>query len=96
MGSTICQVIKVCANPETFQRLRDDIDINAGCILYDQADLAEIGDEIVHKVLETTQSMHTKSESLLHQKIIMASKSFSPIGSTCLPILQSHLNLIVT
>ena len=96
MGSAICPVIKVCANPETFQRLRDDIDINAGCILYDQADPAEIGDEIVHKVLETTQSMHTKSESVLHQEIIMAYKSFSPIGSVYLPILQSHLNLSVT
>ena len=96
MGSAICPVIKVCANPETFQRLRDDIDINAGCILYDQADLAEIGDELVHKVLETTQGMHTKSESVLHQEIIMAYKSFSPIGSACLPILQSHLNLSVT
>ena len=96
MGSTICPVIKVCANPETFQRLRDDIDINAGCILNDQADLAEIRDEIFHRVLETTQSMHTKSESVLHQEIIMAYKFFSPIGSTCLPILQSHLNLSVT
>ena len=96
MGSTICPVIKVCANPETFQRLHDDIDINAGCFLYDQADLAEIGDEIIHKVLATTQSMHTKSESVLHQEIIMAYKFFSPIGSTCLPILQSHLNLSVT
>ena len=96
MGSSICPVIKVCANPETFQRLRDDIDINAGCILYDQADLAEIGNEIVHKFLETTQSMHTKSESVLHQEIIMAYKFVSLIGSTCLPILQSHLNLSVT
>ena len=96
MSSAIYPVIKACANPETFQRLRDDIDINAGCILYDQADLAEIGDEIVHKFPETIQSMHTKSESVLHQEIIMAYKSFSPIGSTCLPILQSHLNLSVT
>ena len=89
MSSAIRPVTKVCANPETFQLLRDDIDINAGCILYDQADLAEIGDEIVHKVLETTQSMHTKLESVLYQKFIMAYKSFSPIGSVCLPIIQS-------
>ena len=96
MGSTICPVTKVCANPETFQQLRDDIDINAGRILYDQAENAETGGEIVYKVLETPQSMHTKSESVLHQEFIMAYKSFSPIGSACLPILQSHLNLSVT
>ena len=96
MSSVICPVIKVCANHETFRRLRNNIDLNAGRILYDKAELPEIGDEIVHKVLETTQSMHTKSESVLHQEIIMAYKFFSPIGSTCLPILQSHLNLSVT
>ena len=49
MGSAISPVIKVCANPETFQQLRDDMDIDAGRILYGQAELAEIGDEIIQK-----------------------------------------------
>ena len=49
MGSAISPVIKVCANPETFQQLRDDMDMDAGRILYGQAELAEIGDEIVKK-----------------------------------------------
>ena len=53
VGSAISPVIKVCANPETFQQLRDTIDMDAGRILYGQAELAEIGDEIVQKVLET-------------------------------------------
>ena len=66
MGSAISPVIKVCSNPETFQRLRDDMDLDAGRILYGQAKLAGILDEIVQKVLETAQGMHTKSESLLH------------------------------
>ena len=86
MGSAISPVIKVCANPETFQQLRDDMDMDAGRILYGQAELAEIGDEIVQKILETVQGMHTKSESLLHQEFIMTYKSFNPIGPACLPI----------
>ena len=57
---------------------------------------AEIGDEIIQKVRETAQGMHTKSESILHQEFIMTDKSLSPIGSASLPILQSHLNLSVT
>ena len=89
MGSAISPVIKVCANPETFQQLRDDMDIDAGRILYGQVELAEIGDEIVQKILETAQGMHTKSESLLHQEFIMTYKSFNPIGPACLPIPQS-------
>ena len=89
VGSAISPVIKVCANPETFQQLRDDMDIDAGRIMYGQAELAEIGDEIVQKVLETAKGMHTKSESLLHQEFIMTYKSFTPIGPACLPIPQS-------
>ncbi len=49
VGSAISPVIKVCANPETFQQLRDDMDIDSDRILYGQAELAEIGDEIVKK-----------------------------------------------
>ena len=33
VGSAISPVIKVCANPQTFERLSDDMDINAGKIL---------------------------------------------------------------
>ena len=56
----------------------------------------KIRDEIVRKVLETAQGMHTKFESLRHQEFIMTDKSLSPIGSASLPILQSQLNLSVT
>ena len=56
----------------------------------------KIRDEIVRKVRETAQGMHTKSESLLHQEFIVTDKSLSPIGSASLLILQSHLNLSVT
>jgi altronate dehydratase len=37
-------------------------------------------DEIVRKVMETAQGMHTKSESLHHQECIMTHESFSPIS----------------
>ena len=33
VGSAISPVIKICANPQTFRRMADDMDINAGRIL---------------------------------------------------------------
>jgi altronate dehydratase large subunit len=71
VGSAISPVIKVCANPETFQQLQDDMYIDSGRILYGKAEPSEIGEEIVQKVLETAQGQRTKSETLLHQEFIM-------------------------
>jgi altronate dehydratase large subunit len=33
VGSAISPVIKICANPETYERMRDDMDIDAGQII---------------------------------------------------------------
>ena len=45
VGSAISPVIKVCANPDTYERMADDMDVNAGRILHG-ADLDEVGREI--------------------------------------------------
>jgi altronate dehydratase large subunit len=46
VGSAISPVIKICANPETYERMSDDMDINAGKILRLEASVDEVGDEI--------------------------------------------------
>ena len=43
VGSAISPVLKVCANPETFRALEDDMDIDAGRILEGAASLDEVG-----------------------------------------------------
>lgn|SRR5690606_30019926 len=84
-GSAISPVIKICANPETYQRMRGDMDINAGKILYDQATIEEVGKEIVQKIILTAQGQPTCSEALGHQEFSLSYKSFEPIGPACLP-----------
>jgi altronate dehydratase len=37
VGSAISPVIKVCANPETFKRMEEDMDVDAGRILEGRA-----------------------------------------------------------
>jgi altronate dehydratase large subunit len=85
VGSVISPVLKVCANPETFRRMADDMDVNAGRILDGEATLDAIGQEIVDRVLETAAGGATVSERLLHQEFILGYKTFEPIGPACLP-----------
>ena len=46
VGSAIAPVIKVCANPDTYKRMEDDMDVDAGRILEGRATLPEVGREI--------------------------------------------------
>src|SRR6202011_285246 len=85
VGSAISPVIKICANPETYDRMSDDMDINAGKILRLEASVDAVGDEIYRKVLDVASGAASKSESLGHQEFILTYKTFDPVGPACLP-----------
>jgi len=84
VGSAISPVIKVCANPETYERMADDMDVNAGRVLAGTP-LAEVGDEIYDLTLAVASGAQTKSEELGHAEFVLTYKSFEPIGPACLP-----------
>ncbi len=84
VGSAISPVIKICANPETFDRMSGDMDVNAGRILRG-VPLAEVGDEIYNQTLAVAGGATTKSEALGHREFILTYKTFEPIGPACLP-----------
>lgn len=86
VGSAISPVIKICANPETYERMSDDMDVNAGRILRLEASVDEVGKEIYGKVLEIASGVQSCSESLGHQEFVLTYKSFEPIGPACLPM----------
>lgn len=85
VGSAISPVIKVAANPEMYQLMAEDMDINAGRILTDGASLAEIGLEILALIKDVASGALTKSEELGHQEFILTYKAFEPVGPSCLP-----------
>ena len=85
VGSAIAPVIKVCANPETWKRMSDDMDVDAGRILEGAATLPEVGREIYDLIGRVANGEPTKSESLGHQEFILTYKSFEPLGPACLP-----------
>ena len=86
VGSAIAPVIKVCANPDTWQRMRDDMDVDAGRILEGRATLAEVGREIYDLIARVGNGEPTRSEALGHQEFILTYKSFEPLGPACLPV----------
>ncbi|WP_332694631.1 UxaA family hydrolase [Bosea sp. (in: a-proteobacteria)] len=85
VGSAISPVVKICANPETYRRMSDDMDVDAGRILEGKASLDEVGTEIRDLVVSLAQGARTKSEELGHQEFILTYKSFEPLGPACLP-----------
>jgi altronate hydrolase len=86
VGSAISPVIKVCANPATYERLEEDMDVNAGRILAGVASIEEVGSEIVELIARVANGACTKSEDLGHQEFILTYKQFEPIGPGCLPL----------
>ncbi len=85
VGSAVSPVIKICANPDTYKKLSADMDINAGRILSENADLDDVADEIVQIVRSVANGKRTASETLGHQEFILTYKTFEPIGPSCLP-----------
>ncbi|MCG8510651.1 MAG: UxaA family hydrolase, partial [Rhodospirillales bacterium] len=86
VGSAISPVIKVCANPDTYRRMTDDMDVDAGRVLEGRGTLDEVGQEIFDLVLRVAAGEETKSEAMGHQEFILGYKSFEPIGPSCLPV----------
>jgi altronate hydrolase len=85
VGSAISPVIKVCGNPRTYRAMTDDMDVNAGAILENEATLDEVGHDIFELIQDVAAGTPTKSEQLGHQEFILGYKYFTPIGPACLP-----------
>jgi altronate dehydratase large subunit len=67
-GSPICPVIKVTGNTETYIKMIDNIDINAGKIITEDLSIEELGQEIFEEILEVSNGRLTKAESLGHNE----------------------------
>ncbi|HEY5759937.1 MAG TPA: UxaA family hydrolase [Steroidobacter sp.] len=85
VGSAIAPVIKVTGNPDTYRRMTEDMDVNAGRILEGEGDLDEVADEIVALVAAVAGGQLTKSEDMGHREFILTYKSFEPSGPGCFP-----------
>ena len=61
-GNAICPVIKVTSNNDTFKKLPDDMDFNAGRLLSEQSSIDSLGEELLDKVVAVASGQKTWSE----------------------------------
>lgn len=57
-------VIKICGNPNTYERMKDDMDVNAGLIITGEKSIEEVGEEAFGKLLRTLSGEMTKNEAV--------------------------------
>ncbi len=68
-GSPIAPVIKVTGNDATFQKMEDNIDLNAGTIISQGRPVAELGEALFNMVMEVAGGRRlTKAEILGHHE----------------------------
>jgi altronate dehydratase large subunit len=62
VGTPIAPVLKVCGNSDTFDKMEDNLDINAGEIIRGNKRIDETGEEIFKEIIEVASGKLTKSE----------------------------------
>lgn len=57
-------VIKVCGNPNTYERMIHDMDLNAGVIIQGKKTIEQVGEEAFEKVIHVLNGEMTKNEAI--------------------------------
>ena len=57
-------VVKICGNPNTFERMQHDMDLNAGRIITGEKTIEEVGEEAFELLLRVLSGQMTKNEAL--------------------------------
>jgi altronate dehydratase large subunit len=86
VGQAVAPVLKGVSNSRVYQRLADDIDINAGTIADGLESLERVAERIVEKVIAMASGEPSRSELLGHQEFALSYKTYEPIGPACLPL----------
>jgi altronate dehydratase large subunit len=67
-GSPLAPVIKITANPETYEKMSDNIDIDASSIILGEKTINQVGQEILEEIVAVANGKLTKAESLGHRE----------------------------
>lgn len=63
-GFPTMPVLKVCGNPNTYEWMSHDMDINAGRIITGEKSIEEVGEEAFSAILDLLSGKQTKNETL--------------------------------
>jgi len=68
LGNAVYPVVKVCANPETCENMRDNIDFDASPIVLGLATKEELGVQLYKLMLDVCNGQPTNAELIGHQE----------------------------
>ena len=74
IGSPIAPLIKVTGNYRTFERMRDDMDFNAGRVLLGERTIEDAARELTDLVAEVASGTPSKPEVLGHREYFLMYK----------------------
>jgi altronate dehydratase large subunit len=74
-GHAVAPVIKITGNPKTFNKMPDNMDINAGTILDGSESLNSVGQRIYDMIIHTANGRQTKAEALGYNDFIVFKRS---------------------
>ena len=63
-GCPIAPVIKICSNSPTFEKMIDNMDVDAGGIITGEKTIAQVGELLFREMLEVCDGKSTRSEEL--------------------------------
>jgi altronate hydrolase len=70
IGFPTIPTLKISSNSDTFRRMPDNMDINAGTIADGTATVEEVGEEIFESLLRVASGEKTKAEILGHHEFV--------------------------
>ncbi len=68
LGNPVAPVIKVCANPQTVEKMQDNIDFSGVPVLDGTASIRELGEQLFDLTLDTVNGLLTATEILGHRE----------------------------
>ena len=74
IGSPVSPLVKVTGNSQTYRRMQDDMDFNAGRVLEGELTLDEAGRELCDLVVRVASGEQSKPESLGHREYFVMYK----------------------
>ena len=79
-GFPFAPVIKVTGNSFCFEKMRENIDINAGTIIHEGARVESVGKEIFDLAVAAASGRKVKAEILGHDELFCIARAMVPEG----------------
>ncbi len=86
VGQAVAPVLKGVSNTRVYERMTEDMDINAGTIADGLETVEQVGERIVEKIIAMASGARSCSEELGHQEFVLNYKTYEPLGPGCLPV----------